>query len=607
MPSPIEDYAIIGDCETAALISKNGSIDWFCAPRFDSGACFAALLGTDENGHWGIAPEDPVTSVSRRYREGTLILETDYETETGGATLIDWMPPRSITKAPDIHRLVVGKRGRVRMRMDLVIRLDYGYVVPWVQRVKGGIQATAGPDSLLFSAGVEFHGENFHTVADFTVSEGDRVPFELVWFSTYDLMADKTDPEQSLKDTEEWWRAWSSQCTYDGPWRESVLRSLITLKALTFDPTGGIVAAATTSLPEDLGGVRNWDYRYCWIRDATLTIYALVQNGFMKEAQAWRRWLVNAVAGVPSKMQIMYGPAGERRLPEITLEWLPGYEGSAPVRVGNEAQHQFQLDVYGELMDALYVSECAGLAPNDNAWNIQCALMEFLQEAWRRPDRGIWEVRGPVQHFTASKVMAWMAVDRAIRSVEHLHYQGPVDEWRRLKQEIHDEVCSRGYDSDLNSFVQSYGSKQLDASLLLLPLVGFLPASDPRIAGTVKAIQKGLMRDGFVLRYDTSGTEDGLPGDEGAFLICTFWLADNLSLQGKSEEAKAIFERLLGLCNDVGLLSEEYDPHSKRFLGNFPQAFSHLGLINTARNLYRRGGPAEKRGDVRKVDPCDCE
>ncbi len=596
MPSRIEDYALIGDCETAALVSKTGSIDWLCVPRFDSGACFAALLGSDDNGRWSIAPADPVRSVRRRYRDETLILETEFETDSGAVTLIDWMPPRSITEAPDTLRLVVGKRGHVRMKMELVLRLDYGSVVPWVHKTADGMRATAGPDSLNFRAGVELKGEDFRTAAEFTVSEGERIPFELVWFETYGAAPKSLDAEESLRQTENWWRAWSANCCYEGEWKEAVLRSLITLKALTYDPTGGIVAAATTSLPEKIGGVRNWDYRYCWIRDATFTIYALVQGGYTQEAQRWREWLVNAVAGVPERMQIMYGPAGERRLTEIEVGWLPGYEKSTPVRIGNAAHSQFQLDVYGELMDALYVAQRAGLPPNATAWHVQLVLMDYLEEAWRKPDQGIWEMRGPLRHFTASKVMAWVAVDRAIKSVKELKQSGPLDRWQRLRSEIHEQVCAQGYDAGMNSFVQYYGSKQVDASLLLMPLVGFLPGTDPRMRGTVKAIQKQLMQDGFVRRYDTSEVEDGFPEGEGAFLICTFWLADNLALEGRREEAKEMFERLLSLRNDVGLLAEQYDPQAKRQLGNFPQAFSHVGLINTARNLSHKGGPAHERG-----------
>lgn len=593
MPSLIEDYALIGDCETAALVSRGGSIDWLCFPRFDSGACFAALLGTPENGRWLIAPAGNIRSVRRRYREGTLILETDYETDDGSVTVTDFMPPR--TGEPDVVRIVEGRRGKVPMQMELVIRFDYGWVVPWVRHTEGGIRATAGPDTLYCRAGVELHGENLRTVADFIVSEGQRIPFELIWSPTYRAKPEKREPEESLRETEAWWQEWSGRCTYEGAWRDAVLRSLITLKALTYAPTGGLVAAATTSLPEHLGGVRNWDYRYCWVRDATFTLYALMIGGYTEEARAWREWLVNAVAGKPSEIQIMYGLAGERRLTELELGWLPGYEGSSPVRIGNAAYSQHQLDIYGEVMDALYLARSIGLDPDENAWRVQSTLMEFLETDWKKPDEGLWEMRGPRRHFTHSKVMAWVAMDRAVKSVEKFGLEGPVDKWRRLRKEIHDEVCREGFDPALNSFVQYYGSKEPDASLLMLSLVGFLPPKDPRIVGTVETIQKRLMRDGFVDRYPTKPEIDGLPPGEGAFLLCTFWLADNLALQGRYAEAHEIFERLLDLRNDVGLLSEEYDPKTRRLVGNFPQAFSHVGLINTARNLTRAGGPAEDR------------
>ncbi|MGH8470402.1 MAG: glycoside hydrolase family 15 protein [Gammaproteobacteria bacterium] len=593
MPSRIEDYALIGDCATAALVAHEGSIDWLCFPRFDSGACFAALLGTPEHGRWLLAPAAPIRNIRRRYREGTLILETEYETDEGVVTLIDWMPPR--TAVPDLIRLVEGKRGRVRMRMELIIRFDYGWVIPWVRRTQRGIRATAGPDTLYLRSDVTLRGENLHTVADFEVSAGQRIPFELTWCPTHGPEPDERTPQQDLRDTEAWWREWSDRCTYRGEWRDAVLRSLITLKALTYTPTGGIVAAATTSLPEHPGGVRNWDYRYCWLRDATFTLYALMDNGYTQEAGAWREWLINAVAGDPSEIQMLYGLGGERRLPELQLSWLPGYEGAAPVRIGNAAYSQHQLDVWGEVMDALYLARRAGLDPSENAWRVQRALMNFLEANWDKPDAGIWEVRGPLRHFTHSKVMAWVAMDRAVKTVENLGLEGPVDRWRRLRHTIHEQICRDGFDSDLQSFVQYYGAKQIDANLLMLPLVGFLPASDPRIRGTVAAIQQNLMRDGYVDRYPTLPEVDGLPPGEGAFLLCTFWLADNLALQGRYVEAREIFERLLDLRNDVGLLAEQYDPHGKRLLGNFPQAFSHIGLINTARNLTRAGGPCEDR------------
>jgi GH15 family glucan-1,4-alpha-glucosidase len=593
MPSLIEDYALIGDCQTAALVARNGSIDWLCFPRFDSGACFAALLGTPEHGRWLIAPAKNIRSIRRRYREGTLILETDYETDSGSATLIDFMPPRA--GAPEVVRIVEGKHGQVSIRMELIIRFDYGWVVPWVRRTERGIRATAGPDTLYFRTDIDLRGENLHTVADFTVSEGQRIPFKLTWSSTHKPEPEEKGAEQSLRSTETWWREWSDRCTYQGEWRHAVLRSLITLKALIYESTGGVIAAPTTSLPEQLGGIRNWDYRYCWLRDATITLYALMIGGYTEEARGWREWLINAVAGHPSEIQIMYGLAGERRLTELELDWLPGYEGASPVRIGNAAYKQYQLDVYGEIMDALYLARRVGLEPSENAWQVQRVLMEFLETGWEKPDEGIWEVRGPRRHFTHSKVMAWVAVDRAVKSVERFKLEGPIDKWSHLRKKIHDQVCSEGFDPELNSFIQNYGSKKLDASLLMLPLVGFLPPTDPRILGTVEAIQKRLMRDGFIERYSADPEIDGLPSGEGVFLICTFWLADNLALQGRYAEAREIFERLLDLCNDVGLLSEEYDPKARRLVGNFPQAYSHVGLINTVRNLTKIGGSAEHR------------
>jgi GH15 family glucan-1,4-alpha-glucosidase len=591
----IEDYALIGDCETAALVGSNGSIDWLCFPRFDSGACFAALLGTEEHGRWLIAPAGRILSTRRHYRDGTLILETEFTTEEGAVRITDWMPPRSATRASDLMRLIEGVRGQVPMRMELTIRFDYGARVPWVRRTETGLRATAGPDTLQFAAGAAFRGENLRTVADFSVSEGQQVPFCLTWYPTYEEEPRPADVLQSLSRTERWWREWSTACTYTGEWREAVVRSLITLKALTYAPTGGLIAAATTSLPEHPGGTRNWDYRYCWVRDATFTLYSLVIGGYLEEAGKWREWLVNAVAGQPSEMHIMYGLAGERRLPELILPWLPGYEGASPVRIGNAAHSQFQLDVYGELMDVLYVAERAGMPPDDDARRLQRLLLDFLEGAWQTPDEGIWEIRGPRRHFTHSKVMAWVAFDRAIKSAEDLGLDGPLARWRQLRSKIHAEICRSGFDPELNSFVQYYGAKHVDASLLMLPLVGFLPASDPRVRGTVKAVERRLERGGFIDRYPTMPEIDGLPSGEGAFLLCTFWLADNLVLQGRHPEARKIFERLLDIRNDVGLLSEEYDPESRRLLGNFPQAFSHVGLINTARNLTRGGGPAEDR------------
>lgn len=593
MASLIEDYAIIGDCHTAALVARNGSIDWLCFPRFDGGACFAALLGNKEHGHWMIAPGDKISHVERRYRDGTLVLETDYETADGAVTLIDCMPPRS--SVPDVVRVVVGRRGQVRMRMQLIIRFDYGSIIPWVRRVPRGIRAVAGPDTLTLKTPVDLHNENFRTEAEFTVREGQRVPFVLMWYPSHEPEPGMIDADETLAATEQWWREWSGRCLYVGPWRDAVVRSLITLKALTYAPTGGIVAAPTTSLPECLGGVRNWDYRYCWVRDATFTLYALMLGGYIEEACAWREWLLRAVAGKPSQLNIMYGLAGERRLTETELAWLPGYQGSAPARIGNAAYRQFQLDVYGELMDAMHVARRGGLEPDENAWRVERALTEFVESAWSEPDNGIWEMRGPKRHFTHSKVMAWVAVDRMVKAVERFGLDGPVERWRSLRATIHAQVCRSGFDHERNTFVQYYGGRELDASLLMIPMVGFLPPDDSRVRGTIEAIERELMADGFVLRYRTAEEIDALPPGEAAFLACSFWLADNLALSGRKDDARRLFERLLGLCNDVGLLSEGYDPANKRLLGNFPQALSHLALVNTACNLSRDRGPAVDR------------
>ena len=593
MPSRIEDYALIGDCHTAALVARSGSIDWLCFPRFDSAACFAALLGNEEHGHWILSAAEQGVRTRRGYRDGTLILQTDYEADGGAASVIDFMPPRS--KEPDLVRIVVGKRGQVRMRMSLLLRFDYGSIIPWVRRTAGGICAVAGPDTITLQSDVALRNENFKSEAEFTVSAGQRVRFVLMWHPSHEATGVPADAETALAQTEQWWREWSGRCAYSGPYRENVLRSLITLKALTYAPTGGIVAAATTSLPERIGGVRNWDYRFCWVRDATFTLYALMLAGYTAEAAAWRDWLLRAVAGKPSQLNIMYGLAGERRLPELELDWLPGYEGSAPVRIGNAAWEQFQLDVYGELMDTMYLARRGGIAPDENAWRVERALTDYLEQMWTEPDNGIWEVRGPKRHFTHSKVMAWVAVDRVVKAVENFGLQGPVERWRGLRAQIHDEVCRRGFAPERNTFVQYYGGAELDASLLMIPLVGFLPPSDPRVKGTVSAIERDLMADGFVLRYRTHPKIDGLPPGDAAFLPCSFWLADNLALQGRTEESRRLFERLLSLCNDVGLLAEEYDPAANRLLGNFPQAFSHVALINTARNLSPSQGPARDR------------
>ncbi|MFO0588490.1 MAG: glycoside hydrolase family 15 protein [Polyangiaceae bacterium] len=593
MPSRIEDYALIGDCRTAALVARDGSMDWLCLPRFDSGACFAALLGSDENGRWQIAPVGGHRAKRRRYLHGTLILETDFESPDGAVTVIDFMPPR--TRTPVVMRIVVGRRGQVAMRTEIVLRFDHGSIVPWVRRADGGIRAVAGPEAVLISTPVALRGQGLTTTAEFTVGEGERIPFSLAWHPSYEDPPEPLDPERALEACEKFWRDWSCRCEPSGPYHEAVTRSLITLKALTYDPTGGVVAAATTSLPEQIGGVRNWDYRYCWLRDATFTLYALLSSGYRDEAEAFRNWLLRAVAGDPAKLQIMYGILGERRLTELELPWLSGYEASAPVRIGNAASHQRQWDVYGELLDTMYQCRRLGLTADGPGWCLERALLNFLEKAWMEPDSGIWEVRGPPQHFTHSKVMAWVAVDRAVKSVERFGVQGPLERWRALRKEIFEQVCARGYDATLGTFVQAYGSRQLDASSLLIPIVGFLPATDKRVRGTVEAISRSLVRDGFVQRYSTETTADGLPPGEGAFLACSFWLCDCLSTVGRREEATRLFERLLALQNDVGLLSEEYDPRAGRMLGNFPQAFSHVGLVNTARNLGAKLGPAEHR------------
>ena len=591
MAAPIEDYALIGDTHTAGLVSREGSIDWLCLPRFDSPACFAALLGDRSNGRWKLAPAGPSREVRRQYQGDTLVLETEHRTDDGVVRVIDCMPPRQ--SDPDVARIVEGVRGRVPMRMELTIRFDYGSIVPWVRHVQGSLHAIAGPDSVWLRTPVPVHGENWTTLAEFTVAEGERVPFMLTWHASHRQAPRRIDPVKALGDTEAWWGEWASGIGYSGGWQDAVIRSLLTLKALTYAPTGGIVAAPTTSLPEWPGGVRNWDYRYCWLRDATFTLSALMLAGLGDEAKAWREWLLRAVAGQPRQMQILYGVAGERRITEQELEWLSGYQGSRPVRVGNAAVNQFQLDVYGEIMDTLHLGRHIGLESDETAWDFQRALLEFLESNWREPDEGIWEIRGPRRHFTHSKVMAWVALDRAIKAVELLGHDGPVDRWRGIRRELHDEVCREGYDSERDSFVQYYGAHHLDASLLLIPLVGFLPASDPRVKGTVAAIQRELTVDGLVHRYppEESQPVDGLPPGEGTFLACTFWLADNLALMGRRDEALTIFERLLTLRNDVGLLAEEFDPASGRQLGNFPQAFSHVALVNTANYLSESPAP----------------
>ncbi len=593
MAGRIEDYAIIGDCETVALVSRAGSIDWLCFPRFDSPACFAALLGTEDHGRWLLAPAGKVVRTRRFYRQDTLVLETEHETADGVVAVIDCMSIRSAQ--PDLVRLVEGRRGKVAMRSELIIRFDYGAVVPWVRQEVGGLVAGAGPDTLHLRTAVPQRGENFRTLSDFEVSEGQTVGFVLNWHPSNCPPAPPVDPIWAVTATTDWWKCWAQRCTVKGEFRDAVVRSLITLKALTFAPTGGIVAAATTALPEKIGGQRNWDYRYCWMRDATFTLAALLLSGYWEEAVAWRDWLLRAVAGKGSQLQILYGVAGERRLPEMTLDWLPGYENSVPVRVGNAAYHQFQLDVYGEIMDAMHLARRLADKVVEEGWHISQELMGHLETVWQLPDEGIWEIRGPRQHFTHSKMMAWVAFDRAVKDAEKFGLDGPVERWRKLRDDLHAEICAKGFNKRRNSFVQSYGGKELDASLLMMAEVGFLPPDDPRLIGTVAAIEKHLTTDDFVARYSTASGVDGLPEGEGAFLLCTFWLADNYALMGRQQDARRVFEKLLAIRNDVGLLAEEYDLEAKRQLGNFPQAFSHVGLINTARNLTGGLHPAEVR------------
>jgi GH15 family glucan-1,4-alpha-glucosidase len=607
----IEDYALISDRLAAGLIGRDGSIDWLCFPRFDSDAVFANLVGTEENGHWRLAPRDGGLATRRSYRGDTMILESEWDGPDGSVRVVDFMPERG--EAPDVVRIVEGISGSVRMRSELRLRPGYGDVVPWVRHLDGMIAAVAGPDSVWLASDVAHHGRDFASFADFTVEAGQRVSFVLTWNPSYVHRPNPVDPYAALEDTERFWTDWAAGCTYEGRYREAVVRSLLTLKALTYAPTGGIVAAATTSLPEQLGGVRNWDYRFCWLRDATFTLQALVKTGYTDEAVAWREWLLRAIAGAPGRLQILYGMAGERRVPEAVLPWLAGYEGSAPVRVGNDAVGQRQLDVYGEVMDTLWLARTYGLDPNEDAWHMQRGLMSWLESGWRDPDEGLWEVRGPRQHFTHSKVLAWVAADRAVRTVEHSGLEGPVDRWRALRDEIHADVCAKGFDSDRGTFTQYYGSRGLDAATLLIPQLGFLPADDERVRGTVRAVQRELCTDGgLIRRYDVDaedsqggsaeGSVDGLPGDEGAFLACSFWLADALVLDGRVDEGRALFERLLDLRNDVGLLAEEYDVGADRQLGNVPQAYSHLALVNSALNLEDvpapgREAPAEQRAD----------
>ncbi|MBY8878529.1 glycoside hydrolase family 15 protein [Streptomyces sp. PLK6-54] len=596
----IEDYALIGDMQTAALVCIDGTVDWLCLPRFDSPAVFAGLLGTEEHGFWRVGPAhrpgaEPPRATRRRYRGDSLVLESEWDTGRGTVRVIDFMPPRD--GAPQLVRIVEGVSGRVPMCSTLRMRFAYGQVVPWVHKVGDRTVAVAGPDSVWLDTDVDTYGQDLTTYSEFTVGPGDRVAFTISWEASHKPQPSLPEPEVALTNTEDFWRDWVEQCTYTGPYREAVVRSLITLKALTYAPTGGIVAAPTTSLPEDIGGVRNWDYRFTWLRDAAITLSSLLRTGYREEARAWREWLLRAVAGDPENLQIMYGIAGERELGENELHWLPGYENSSPVRIGNGAAHQLQLDVYGEVTEALHLGHMTGLARNDYASVLQLKLIRYLEKHWNEPDEGIWEVRGPRRHFVHSKVMAWVAVDRTVKLIESGEVDGPLERFKALRDEIHADVCEKGYDRERNTFTQSYGSKELDASLLLIPQMGFLPPDDKRVIGTIEAIQRELStEDGFVLRYPTSGSDasgeqnlDGLPGDEGAFLACSFWLADDLAMIGRVEEARRLFEKLLALRNDLGLLAEEWDPRRQRQVGNFPQAFSHVPLIDTALRLTACG------------------
>ena len=594
----IEDYALIGDLRTSALVGRNGSIDWLCLPRTDSAACFAALLGSEENGRWLLSPSAATQRVSRRYREGTLILETDFETDTGTARVIDFMPLRD-GGAPQLVRIVEGLNGEVAMHMQFIARLDYGSLVPWVQRTADGILALGGPNALHLSTTVETRGEKLTTVADFTVREGVRERFSLMWFPSYGQSPEVQDPDSALARTEAYWRDWSSRCTYSGEWRDTVLRSLITLKALTDQETGAVVAAPTTSLPEDLGGVRNWDYRYCWLRDSVLTLDALLEGGYSEEALAFGRWALRAGAGDVSKLQIMYGTEGQRQLEETELDWLPGYEGSRPVRVGNAAAKQFQLDVYGEVAGVAYATSMITGSIDAHNWPRVRALIEYLETAWEKPDDGIWEVRGPRRHFVQSKVMAWLAFDCAVRLAERFEIDAPLTRWKQIRARIHRQVTEKGYDAKRKTFTQYYGSQELDAAVLMIPIVGFLPGTDERVTGTIDALARELGHDGFISRYSTTATDDGLPGSEAQFLACSFWLVTALAMNGRADEAKELFERLLSLGNDLGLFSEEYDVAHQRLVGNFPQAFTHLTLVAAAKTLAHPSPDAA----ARYVDP----
>ncbi|HKI64221.1 MAG TPA: glycoside hydrolase family 15 protein [Burkholderiales bacterium] len=587
-PPPIEDYALLGDTNTAALVSRGGSLDWLCAPRFDSPACFAALLGGAGHGRWLIAPAGALRATHRHYRDGTLVLETEFETDEGAVRLIDFMPCPPGDERVDVVRIVQGVRGTVPMHMELVMRFDYGRIVPWLRREEGGLRAVAGPESLRLRSPVELTNEDFATRARFSVAAGESAAFALTWTASHRPMPETPDVERALETTDAWWRDWSGRYAGHGAWREAVQRSLLTLKALTYAPTGGIVAAPTSSLPEQLGGRRNWDYRFCWLRDAAFTLYVLLTSGYVDEARAWRDWLLRAVAGRPEQLQVLYGIAGERRVPEMELDWLPGYAGSAPVRSGNGAHGQVQLDAYGSIMDMMHVARMHKVDYDHDAWRVERVLLDALESRWREPDASIWEVRGKPRQFTYSKVLAWVAFDRAVKAVERHGLEGPVDRWRKLRDAVHRDVCANGYDTGRKAFVQYYGGSALDASLLMIPKIGFLPARDPRVAGTVEAVQRELTKDGFVQRYlQQDDGVDGLAPGEGAFLPCSFWLADNLAMMRRRDEARELFERLLAVRNDVGLLAEEYDPRARRQLGNFPQALSHIALINTADNLAR--------------------
>jgi GH15 family glucan-1,4-alpha-glucosidase len=579
----IEDYAFLSDTQTGALVSRDGCVDWLCFPRFDSGACFASLLGNRENGHWRFFPQEKVEKIKRRYRGDSLILETEIETASGAVRLIDFMPPRG--QNPDIIRIVEGLRGEVDLEMELIIRFDYGHIVPWVRKCHGGLEAIAGPDGLILRTPIEMRGEDLTTVAAFTVTKGDRVPFVLTWFASHKEPPKKVNAEHALGDAEKYWREWSKELQSKGEWRDAVVRSLIVLKGLTYEPTGALVAALTTSLPEEIGGVRNWDYRYCWLRDATLTMFSLVHAGYREESKSWRQWLLRTIAGSPAQMQTIYGVGGERRLDEYEVPWLSGYENSKPVRIGNAASNQFQLDVYGEVLAVMWQADHVGMKMGEPDWALMVQLMKFLESNWQKPDEGIWEVRGGRKHFTHSKMMAWLAFDRAIKLVEECGCAAGenLQRWKKIRDQIHAEVCRRGYNIRKRAFTQVYGSDALDASLLMMPLTGFLPVTDERVRSTIEAIERELVQDGFVLRYRPQEENvDGLPGREGVFLPCSFWLADCLHLSGRKKEARELFERLLGLRNDLGLLAEEYDPRERRQLGNFPQAFSHIALVNTA-------------------------